>query len=235
MKKTWIKIKRGLLKPEHRERLGIRIWLYMYMLDKVDWETGKIYGWKDKDEAEDFGMPWRTLQKQRQEIEEADYITCVKRKYTQEIIIHKWTNPREYTGEEYNQEDESTQTRVHSEDNGNESTHESTHQPDSKVGTPSYSSQITNHIDKEEVLKLGGGGFYIFNLVGADFNEVNDRMRISISNLFKKHGEYRVCQLAADFVADVPDTTLSSLLGWITKKADLLPITPMSEVEGDYY
>ena len=145
MKKTWIKIKRGLLKPEHRERLGARVWLYMHMLDIVDWEAGVIYGWKDKDEAEDFGMRWRTLQKQRQEIEEMGYITCVKRKYSQDIVIHKWVNPREYGGDEYNTDEESTQERVHSGDNGNESTHESTRQPLSKVGTPTYDSQITDH------------------------------------------------------------------------------------------
>ena len=98
MKKTWIKVKRGLLRPEHRENLGIKVWLYMYMLDRVDWETGTIFGWKDKDEAEDIGMPWRTLQKQRQEIEELGYITCIKQQYSQDIVVHKWTNPREYTG-----------------------------------------------------------------------------------------------------------------------------------------
>ena len=74
MKKTWIKIKRGLLEPKHREILGIRIWLYIHMLDRTDWETGIIYGWKDKDEAEDLSMPWRTLQQQRQQLEKLSLI-----------------------------------------------------------------------------------------------------------------------------------------------------------------
>ena len=51
-KKTWIKVKRGLLAPKHRELLGVRFWLYMYLLDKTEWETGIVYGWKDKDAPE---------------------------------------------------------------------------------------------------------------------------------------------------------------------------------------
>ena len=143
MKKTWIKIKRGLLEPKHRDRLGIRIWLYVYILDKVDWETGMIFGWKDKDEAEDMGMQWRTLQKQRQELEELGYITCTRRRYSQDITVHNWTNPREYTGEEYNLKDESTQSRVLSEIDKIQSTPQSTPQIHSKPRTPSYRSHIT--------------------------------------------------------------------------------------------
>ena len=40
--KTWIKLKRGILEKKHRDELGIRIWLYLYMLDIVDWDTGII-------------------------------------------------------------------------------------------------------------------------------------------------------------------------------------------------
>lgn len=216
MKKTWIKIKRGLLRPEHRERLGVRVCLFMYMLDKVDWDTGHIYGWKDKDEAEDFGMQWRTLQKQRQEIEEEGYITCIKRKYSQEIIIHKWTNPREYSGEEYNQEvestPESTQVRVLSNNNGNESTPESTPQSLSKLGTPTYSSQITNHIKKEELKSIGGAGFYILDLVGYDYNDADDKTKAEISKLIDIYGEEKLCEMAHHVKTTSTEIRLAELL-----------------------
>ncbi|KKM95287.1 hypothetical protein LCGC14_1189630 [marine sediment metagenome] len=101
-KKTWIKVKRGILAPKHRETLGKRLWLYLYLLDKADWEAGMIYGWKDKDEADDINMPWRTLQGQRQQLEKDDYITCHIRQYNIDIEIHNWTNPREYSGKLYN-------------------------------------------------------------------------------------------------------------------------------------
>lgn len=101
--KTWLKIKRGLLEPEHRERMGVRVWLYMHMIDIVDWETGTIEGWKDGEQAEKFGMEFRTLQAQRQQLQADGYITCEQTFQAQRIIIHNWTNPREYSGKVYNE------------------------------------------------------------------------------------------------------------------------------------
>lgn len=106
MNKTWLKIKRGLLEPEHRERMGVRVWLYMYMLDIVDWGTGTIEGWTDKEAADDFGMEFRTLQAQRQQLQADGYITCEQGFQCQRIVIHNWTNPREYSGEVYHPKDE---------------------------------------------------------------------------------------------------------------------------------
>jgi len=148
MKKTWIKIKRGLLTPEHREKLGVRVWLYLYMIDRADWDAGAIYGWKDKDEADDFGMSWRTLQQQRQQLEADGYITCEQKPYYQNIIIHNWTNPREYTGEQYNPIYGSTENHVPT-DGGTEScvplegTSQGTYQSIRKPSTPTYDSHIT--------------------------------------------------------------------------------------------
>lgn len=102
MKKTWIKIKRGLLEPKHRDALGIRIWLYLYMLDNVDWETGTIPNWTDKAAAKELQMSIRTLTTQRQELEDAGYISCIQKVRSQTITINNWTNPREYSGDVYN-------------------------------------------------------------------------------------------------------------------------------------
>lgn len=158
MKKTWIKIKRGLLTPEHRETLGVRVWLYMYMIDRANWETGTIYGWKDKDEADDFGMPWRTLQQQRQQLERDGYITCEQQPYHQNVIIHNWTNPREYSGEQYNptsggtendvSTDESTQSHVQG------GTGQGTNQGVSKPSTPTYDSHITSQESEESTSSI---------------------------------------------------------------------------------
>jgi len=90
MKKTWIKIKRGLLEPKHREMLGIRIWLYIYILDNADWDTGEIREWRDKDAADELQMPWRTLQRQRQQLENDGYISCLQTGDKQSITIHNF-------------------------------------------------------------------------------------------------------------------------------------------------
>jgi hypothetical protein len=42
MRKTWIKVKRGILEPKHIEKLGVAWYLYFYILDNADWDTGTI-------------------------------------------------------------------------------------------------------------------------------------------------------------------------------------------------
>lgn len=105
-KKTWIKIKRGLIEdPKHREKLGIRIWLYFHILDRPDWTTGIISDWQDSVEAKVLKMDVETVRKQRRQLEADGYITCQRRGNRQCIVIHRWVNPREYSGEVYNTPD----------------------------------------------------------------------------------------------------------------------------------
>ena len=99
----------------------------------------------------------------------------------------------------------------------------------------SISAKVYMILTEEEVLKLGGGGFYIFNLVGFDYNDANSGLKKAINALFRKHGEYRICQLATDVVADSPEMKLPTLLSELRINAKDLPITPLKEVEGDYY
>jgi hypothetical protein len=102
--RTWIKVKCGILEPKHRARMSKRIWLYLYMLDLADWEEGTIKNWKDAYHAKRFGMETRTLQEWRRKLEDDGYIICIKHQTTQTIIIQNYTNPREYSGEVYNQD-----------------------------------------------------------------------------------------------------------------------------------
>ena len=176
MKKTWIKIKRGLLEPKHREILGIRIWLYLYMLDKVNWETGIIYGWKDEDEAEDFSMPHRTLQKQRQQLEADGYINCKKKPYCLDITVYKWINPREYSGKVHNPISGTTQSRVptgggNGKETTQETTHQTTQQPITELGTHYLSSQVTDHINNNDKDNNNNEPFGL--LMDAFINESN--------------------------------------------------------------
>jgi DnaD/phage-associated family protein len=104
MKKQWISIKCGLSRdPKHRRAMANSIWLFMHMLDLADWDTGIIVDWRDEAEAEEMGMELRTLREQRRELDQLGYITCKQKQRGQSIVIHNWTNPREYTGEIYNQ------------------------------------------------------------------------------------------------------------------------------------
>lgn len=97
-RKTFIAVKRGLLDPRHRERLANRIWLYLHLLDIVQWDTGIITGWRDEDQAIAIEMELPTLRRQRQELEKLGYIECIRRRYTLDIRIYNYINPRVYSG-----------------------------------------------------------------------------------------------------------------------------------------
>lgn len=99
-KKNWIYIKRGLSEdPKHRAQMGECVWLYMHIIDRADWETGIAYDWKDGQEAADMGMSVDTLRRQRQKLEEFDYIRCSQKQRGQEVKIMEWRNPRDYGSE----------------------------------------------------------------------------------------------------------------------------------------
>lgn len=99
-KKHWIYIKRGLSEDaKHRAAMGECIWLYMHIIDRADWETGIAYGWKDEQEAADMSMPVRTLREQRRKLDELDYITCNQNRHDQDIVIKRWIDPRNYSGD----------------------------------------------------------------------------------------------------------------------------------------
>ncbi len=140
MKKTWIKLKRGLVEPKHRDKLGIRIWLYLYILDQADWGQGAVINWIDKNAADELGMPISTVRKQRRQLEEDKYISCLQKKDHQQIVIKNWTNPREYSGEVYNK----------SIQNSTPLKNEGDHKVITTMDTPSSNSHITSHKTKED-------------------------------------------------------------------------------------
>jgi len=105
-RKTWIMLKRGLVvDPKHREKMGIRIWLYLYMLDRANWQQGAVLEWRDESEAAEMEMDLNTLRSQRRQLEADGYIRCERRGHDQRVIVLRWVNPREYTGKVHNPPD----------------------------------------------------------------------------------------------------------------------------------
>lgn len=101
-RKTWIKLKRGLLDPKHRDRIGIRIWLYLYILDRANWDEGAVLTWRDRDVADDLEMPIDTVRQQRRQLEAAGYLQSEHKRDHLRLLVCKWVNPREYSGQVYN-------------------------------------------------------------------------------------------------------------------------------------
>lgn len=102
-KKTWIKVKRGILEPKHRRKLGAAWFLYFYMLDHTNWEDGILHEWRDESAAAELDIPLSTLRNQRRHLEDELYIKSTQRQNCLTIAITNWTNPREYSGQKYNE------------------------------------------------------------------------------------------------------------------------------------
>lgn len=102
-KKTWIKVKCGILEPKHIVALGQAWYLYLYMLDIANWETGTIPEWKDEYAAQDLGKQTSMIREHRKHLANEGYISFQKKQYCQLITIHNWTNPRRYDGVVQNQ------------------------------------------------------------------------------------------------------------------------------------
>ena len=129
MKRTWITVKRGILEPKHRFALGELIWLFIYILDLANWEEGVIMEWTDKGAAEEMDMPLATLRDQRRKLEERGYISSERKRYGLRIIVHNWTNPKEYTGKKYNVKPQSdTESDTESDKTPSDNLHSSLYQ-----------------------------------------------------------------------------------------------------------
>jgi DnaD/phage-associated family protein len=139
MKRTWITVKRGILEPKHRFALGELIWLFIYILDLANWEEGAIMEWTDKGAAEEMDMPLATLRDQRRKLEERGYISTERKRYGLRIIVHNWTNPKEYTGKKYNikpQSDTESDTQSDTESDTQSDTESDTQSDTESVKTP---------------------------------------------------------------------------------------------------
>jgi len=138
-KKHWIYIKRGLSEDaKHRAAMGECIWLYMHIIDRADWETGIAFDWKDKEEAADMSLPLDTLRRQRQKLEEFDYIRSTQKQHSQDIRIMEWKNPRDYSSETKNPRFEGSHVIQPSKSEG---LNQGSNQVEAQMRTPSSDSK----------------------------------------------------------------------------------------------
>ena len=93
--KTFIKIKRGLLSPEHYRNMGTAVWLYLHILDRTNWEEGVLFEYRDQDVADMLEIPKRTIRSWRQKLETHGYIACSQSLHSLKVFVHKWSDPRE--------------------------------------------------------------------------------------------------------------------------------------------
>jgi len=101
VKRNWIKVRSGLLDKKHIAALGMSPWpLYLYILDHVDWDTGKISYWKDEEVAIDLGVQTWKVRECRKVLENIKFISCAKLQRCQELKVEKWMSPYDRLGTE---------------------------------------------------------------------------------------------------------------------------------------
>lgn len=173
-KKTWIKIKRGLLEPKHRDALGIRIWLYLYILDNADWTTGKVTEWRDADAADDLQIPQRTIRDQRVKLENDGYIRCDQGLHKQIITVMNWTDPRLHSEMTINHGDNNLpplDNSVHGDNHGD--IHGDIHGY-RNIDTPTSNQHITYHMLNDKFLEVTG---LVLNRVPANIDKWDESIR----------------------------------------------------------
>ena len=93
--RSWIKVHSGLSDdPQHRERMGVRVWFFMWLAKHADWDTGVVYDYTDKWAGDEMQMSERTVERQRQELSGMGYIIGHRDYQCQHIRIMRWRNPR---------------------------------------------------------------------------------------------------------------------------------------------
>jgi hypothetical protein len=90
-----IKVRSELLRPKHQHAIGIRLWLFLYLIDRADWGTGVVYGYTDGEASQTLGRPHATVKRWRRDLEERGYISCRQGFRCQIITIHRWIDPRD--------------------------------------------------------------------------------------------------------------------------------------------
>jgi hypothetical protein len=96
MKRTWIKLKRGVLEPKHVNAIGEAWPFFCYLLDGADWESGIVFEYQDKLAADDLGVHVQTIRRWRKRLEAGVYIRTERGQRSSKIVIYKWVNPRLY-------------------------------------------------------------------------------------------------------------------------------------------
>jgi len=79
-------------------------------------------------------------------------------------------------------------------------------------------SDTDSDIDIDQIRKeggVGGAGFYIFDLVGFDYDDADKKTKAGISQKVDKYGETKLCQAADRIKEDYPDIDLWKLMGKI--------------------
>jgi hypothetical protein len=89
----WFPLRRGLLTPEHYDRIGNSIWLFVYFLSRirVNSETGEINAiFTDEDISESTGMSIRNVRYWRQRLVQEKYITQTRMSHGYRITVNNW-------------------------------------------------------------------------------------------------------------------------------------------------
>ena len=211
MRRTWITVKRGLLEPKHREKIGQAFWLYLYILDRANWEQGAVLEWIDKNAAEELEMELNTLRSYRRRLMDEGYIRVEKKQHHQKLYINNWTNPREYSGKVYNpQSVEDTELSKDAQSHAQsytQSTPQSSKQPIRERITPTSNSKDKSQ--KPKVKRTAASNSLVINTL-SDVRDNENRELVP-----------KVIERAGKKYAGRPDALAKKIEEWDSKGAGI--------------
>lgn len=185
MKKTFIKLRRGILEPKHVHTLGIRFAYYVYLLDRANWNTGKVPFYTDREAADDLGINMRTIAEWRRKLDSDNYINCFQVSNYQEITINKWKNPREKEVNPIIKDDEGYKNMEDKGYKNMEGLDRGYIRGDIKHVTLPYSKELTNHTKDKNALSQEEDKHFIQSLKAIAVDCFNDNQYREINSLPK--------------------------------------------------
>ena len=85
-----IPVYNGLLTPEHRERIGAAIWVYLWLLDKQTDADGNVLGGREiKAKEIDLGLHINMIRRHLKTLADKEYITLCHTRYGFTVVVLK--------------------------------------------------------------------------------------------------------------------------------------------------
>lgn len=90
----YIIIGTGLIDAKHMANMEMAIYLYLYLQDRKDWDTGIVYGYTDDEAAQVLGKSRKTILEWRKRLIDGKYIECTRKSHGFDIEIKNTFDPR---------------------------------------------------------------------------------------------------------------------------------------------
>ncbi len=191
--------------------------------DHADHEGGSIFP-AISTIAEKTGYSERSVQRITRKLETSGYLVAVSGQKGGVGITAHWCIPMK---------GDKIAPIPKGDNNGSERVTPAT--PKGDIAVSPDPSLTVNEPSIDNIEQIGGAGFYIFSLVGYDFDDADSSTKAGLAQLIDKHGEYKLCVMADEYKEEEPDIDLRSLLARIADNVDTYTVKDKDETAKETY